>query len=67
MSLSQFATFFDFDPKSIIGVKFNKKASSVTVLLEDEMTQTTGAFPQLAKGGKRIGGSKKTSTGRKTC
>ena len=68
MSFDQFCTFFDFNPKELVSIEVDPQASSITVKLLNEsetaMSQTSGAFPQLNKGGKRIGTKK---GGRKTC
>lgn len=67
MSFHQFCTFFDFNPKELRDIQVDKQASSITVVLanEGEMEmQTSGTFPQLKTGGKKIGTKK---TGRKSC
>lgn len=60
LSISQFCELLAIPPERFNGVEVDKRIHQVTLVLEPEepMAQTTGTIPQLAQGGKKIGGKK---------
>ena len=58
VSLSQFAELLGLEPGRFLGVEFDRRSTALTLVMEPNMTQTSGTFPQLAQGGKKIGGKK---------
>ena len=72
LSISQFAELVGIVPARLTGLEMDKRVSRVTLVLEPEendMAQTSGTFPQLTKGGTKIGGKspKGKGGGRKGC
>jgi len=65
VSLSMFAELLGLQPAQFVGVEYDRRTSSVTLVLEPEEDdmQTTGTFPQIhsnANYGKGKSGSAKT-------
>lgn len=65
LSYSQFGELLDIDPKKISNVVLDSQTRTIAVE-EEDMSQTSGSYPQLSKGGKTIGG-KKGKPGKKGC
>lgn len=65
ISVSQFCGLLELDPKRFVAIERQGRASTLTIVLEpEEQMNTSGTFPQLTKGGKRVGtngGKKKGS------
>ena len=57
ISVSQFCELLALDPARFVGVA-RLKNGSITILLEPEAMNTSGTFPQLTTGGKKIGTKK---------
>jgi hypothetical protein len=56
ISVSQFCELLALDPARFYGVERGPRGSStLTILMEPDMAQTSGTIPQLTTGGKRIG------------
>ena len=66
ISLAVFADEMGIDPRRLLGVEFNRRSTSVVLILEPEDMQTSNTFPQLNKGGKKIGG-KTAGGGKRGC
>ena len=67
ISVSQLAELLGIDPSRFLGLESDpcfkdaerRQSSRWWIVLEPEMTQTSGTFPALAAGGKKVKGGKK--------
>jgi hypothetical protein len=58
LSTSQFCELLALDPARFNTVEVDRRQHRIVIVQEPEMTQTTGTFPALTKGGKKIGGKR---------
>lgn len=57
ISVSQFCDLLALEPSQLVSVR-RESPSSIVVVVEDDMAQTSGVAPMLNKGGKKSGGKK---------
>lgn len=53
LSISQFSELLGIEGRPFVSVQVDRAASSVTVIFEDDMAQTSGTFPELKTGKKK--------------